>query len=87
MPENPVNQCTSCWLVTSINEKSCKTQRFFRTKNALQAPENKGYNRSWLSGSRFWLSLILMYEISHIRRSAEVGFSFNAANGHLRDHK
>ena len=85
MPENPGNQCTSCWLVTSINEKSCKKLRPWQAEKALQAPENKGYKQSWRSDLGFWLSLILLYEISHIRRSAEVGYSVNAANGHIRD--
>ena len=43
MPENPANQCTSCPLVTSINEKTCKNPPLASVGNPLQATDSKGY--------------------------------------------
>ena len=43
MPENLGNRCTSCPLVTSVNEKTCQTGQFPLVVNTLQAADNKGY--------------------------------------------
>ena len=43
MPENPANQCTSCPLVTSINEKTCKRLPLIDVGNSFQATDTKGY--------------------------------------------
>ncbi len=43
MPENPANQCTSCPLVTSINEKTRQSILKERVGTFPQATDSKGY--------------------------------------------
>ena len=46
MPENPGNRCTSCPLVTSKNEKTCRPYSLSRVCMPSQAADIKGYGSS-----------------------------------------
>ena len=69
MPENPGNQCTSCSLVTSVNEKTCKTRTFLVVGKTLQATEIAGYRPLSRTGFSSREALFSMCEISLARHS------------------
>ena len=86
MPENPANQCTSCSLVTSVNEKTCKAYALSAVGKPLQATEIAGYRPLPLTGFSSRGGLFLAYEISLARHSHGSGSGFQEETAVLAVH-
>lgn len=67
MPENLGNRCTSCPLVTSVNEKTCQTGQRQWVGKRFQATDNKGSTLFGRQALAFGTGLSGAYEISFLR--------------------
>ena len=87
MPENPANQCTSCPLVTSINEKARKGLPQMSVGNFPQTTDTKGYRGVRGARSCACAGLIRLHEIYQIKRGCRIGLGSGIANSHIRSCK
>lgn len=67
MPENLGNRCTSCPLVTSVNEKTCQTGQRQWVGKRFQATDNKGSTLFGRQALALGTGLSGAYEISFLR--------------------
>ena len=67
MPENLGNRCTSCPLVTSVNEKTCQTDQRQWVGKRFQAADNKGSTLFGRQALALGTGLSGAYEISFLR--------------------
>ena len=67
MPENLGNRCTSCLLVTSVNEKTCQTGQRQWVGKRFQAADNKGSTLFGRQALALGTGLSGAYEISFLR--------------------
>lgn len=67
MPENLGNRCTSCPLVTSVNEKTCQTGQRQWVEKRFQATDNKGSTLFGRQALALGTGLSGAYEISFLR--------------------
>ena len=67
MPENLGNRCTSCPLVTSVNEKTCQTGQLQWVGKRFQAADNKGSTLFGRQVLALGAGLNEVYEISFLR--------------------